>query len=134
MLIHTDQGLLKEKTIYLGHEVVGQVIAKGKNVKKITLGDRVILDSVIRNEKQSKAKNVFGAFSNYFVRGQDRLQVISKKLKGSKAPTKILGELNRSSTILRDLLDAKFNNIVVNNKEIAQELKDYLARISPEQE
>jgi len=61
-------------------------------------------------------------------------QVISKKLKGSKAPTKILGELNRSSTILRDLLDAKFNNIIVNNKEIAQELKDYLSRISPEQE
>ena len=76
---------LKEKTIYLGHEVVGQVIEKGKNVKKITLGDRVILDSVIRNDKQSKAKNVFGAFSNYFVRGQDRLQVISKKLKEDHA-------------------------------------------------
>ena len=32
------------------------------------------------------------------------------------------------------MLDAKFNNIIVNNKDIAQELKDYLARISPEQE
>ena len=61
-------------------------------------------------------------------------QVISKKLKNTKAPIKILGELNRSSTILRDLLDAKFNNIVVNNKELGQELKDYLAKISPEQE
>jgi ribonuclease G len=61
-------------------------------------------------------------------------QAISKKLNGSKAPYKILGELNRSSTILRDLLDAKFNNIIVNNKDIAQELKDYLVRISPEQE
>jgi ribonuclease G len=61
-------------------------------------------------------------------------QTISKKLKGKKAPVKILGELNRSSTILRDLLDAKFNNIVVNNKDIAHELKDYLALISPEQE
>ena len=61
-------------------------------------------------------------------------QSIHKKLKGAKAPKKILGELNRSSTILRDLLDAKFNNIVVNNNEIAQELKDYLVRISPKQE
>ena len=61
-------------------------------------------------------------------------QSISKKLKGAKAPKKILGELNRSSTILRDLLDAKFNNIVVNNNESAQELKDYLTRISPQQE
>ena len=59
--------------------------SKGKNVKKITLGDRVILDSLIRNEKQSKAKNVFGGFSNYFVRGQDRLEVISKKLKEDHA-------------------------------------------------
>jgi len=61
-------------------------------------------------------------------------QTIFKKLKGTKSPEKILGELNRSSAILRDLLSAKFNNIHVNSPEMYQELKEYLSRISPEQE
>ena len=61
-------------------------------------------------------------------------QIISKKLKSAKPNTKILGELSRSTSILRDLLNAKFNNIYVNNLEIKEELKEYLSRISPEQE
>ena len=54
-------------------------------------------------------------------------QVISKKLKGAQPNTKILGELNRSSAILRDLLSEKFNTIHVNNAELQAELKEYLA-------
>ena len=61
-------------------------------------------------------------------------QVISKKLKEVKSGDRVLGELNRSSAILRDLLNAKFNNIHVNQPELHQELKDYLGRISPDQE
>ena len=61
-------------------------------------------------------------------------QIITKKLKGAKPNTKILGELNRSTSILRDLLSEKFNTIYVNNIEIQTELKEYLSRISPEHE
>ena len=42
-------------------------------------------------------------------------QIISKKLKDAQPNTKILGELNRSEAILRDLLSSKFNNIHVNS-------------------
>jgi ribonuclease G len=61
-------------------------------------------------------------------------QIISKKLKGAKPNTKILGELNRSSTILRDLLSEKFNNIYTNNLDLKTELQEYLSRIAPEHE
>ena len=61
-------------------------------------------------------------------------QIISKKLKDAQPNTKILGELNRSEAILRDLLSSKFNNIYVNSTEVQEELKEYLSRISPEQE
>ena len=61
-------------------------------------------------------------------------QIISKKLKDAQPNTKILGELNRSEAILRDLLSSKFNNIHVNSTEVQEELKEYLSRISPEQE
>jgi ribonuclease G len=61
-------------------------------------------------------------------------QIVSKKLQNAQPNTKILGELNRSSAILRDLLSAKFNNIHVNSAEVKEELKEYLLGISPEQE
>jgi len=61
-------------------------------------------------------------------------QGISKKLKDAKPKTRIHGELNKSSVILRDLLSAKFNSIYVNNKELQGELKEYLSRIAPDQE
>jgi len=61
-------------------------------------------------------------------------QIVSKNLKNAQPNTKILGELNRSAAILRDLLSAKFDNIHVNSAEVQEELKEYLARISPEQE
>ena len=61
-------------------------------------------------------------------------QQISKKLKDAKPATKIHGELNKSSVILRDLLSAKFNSIYVNNAELQSELKEYLSRIAPDHE
>ena len=61
-------------------------------------------------------------------------QGISKKLKDAKPKTRIHGELNKSSVILRDLLSEKFNSIYVNNKELQGELKEYLSRIAPDQE
>ncbi len=61
-------------------------------------------------------------------------QQISKKLKDAKPATRIHGELNKSSVILRDLLSAKFNSIYVNNAELQSELKEYLSRIAPDHE
>ncbi len=48
-------------------------------------------------------------------------------------PAKLLSELDKTSSILRDLLSDSFNRIVVNDKELYQNIKNYLATISPEQ-
>jgi len=61
-------------------------------------------------------------------------QGISKKLKDAKPNTRIHGELNKASVILRDLLNEKFNSISVNNNELKVELQEYLSRIAPEKE
>ena len=61
-------------------------------------------------------------------------QTIFKKLKTSELTERIHGELNRSSAILRDLLSSEFSKIHVNNPDLQSELKEYLSRISPEQE
>ena len=61
-------------------------------------------------------------------------QTIFKKLKTSELTQRIHRELNRSTVILRDLLSSEFSKIHINNSELHSELKDYLSRISPEQE
>jgi ribonuclease G len=55
------------------------------------------------------------------------------QLKTSRPPTRILGEMNRTGTILRDLLSPNFNAIHVNDQATYDEIKSYLTTISPEQ-
>ena len=61
-------------------------------------------------------------------------QGISKKLKDAEPYTRIHGELNKASVILRDLLNAEFNSIYVNNAELQIELQEYLSSIAPDKE
>lgn len=55
-------------------------------------------------------------------------------LKVAKPPQKVLGEMDRTSTILRDMLNPNFNAIHVNDLAVAEEIKTYIRSIAPEQE
>ena len=57
---------------------------------------------------------------------------IQTSLKGAEAPVKILSEQNKTTSFLRDLLSADFNKIVVNDKNIFTETRNYLQRIAPD--
>jgi ribonuclease G len=57
---------------------------------------------------------------------------IQENLKGAVAPAKILSEQGKATSILRDLLSADFNRIVVNDKNIFADTKNYIQRISPD--
>jgi len=59
-------------------------------------------------------------------------QSIQQNLRGAEAPTKILGEQDKTTSILRDLLNADFNRIVVNDKLVYQDTRQYLERIAPD--
>lgn len=59
---------------------------------------------------------------------------IQKNLKGAKAPQIILSEQDKTTSILRDLLSDSFQKIVINDKKLVSETKEYIARIAPEQE
>lgn len=61
-------------------------------------------------------------------------QIIYKQMKKVKAPAKVLGELGRTASLLRDLLNDDFANIYVSDEELHAEVKDYIGRISPSQE
>lgn len=55
-------------------------------------------------------------------------------LKIAKPPQKVLGEMDRTSTILRDMLNPNFNAIHINDLTVSEEIRSYIRSIAPEQE
>jgi ribonuclease G len=58
---------------------------------------------------------------------------IFKQLKTIVPPAKLLSELDKPASVLRDLLSSGFSRIVCNDKEIYADIRTYMQSISPEQ-
>ncbi|GAA4143664.1 Rne/Rng family ribonuclease [Sphingobacterium lactis] len=61
-------------------------------------------------------------------------ELFTKRLKSAEPPQKVLGEMDRASTILRDILTDEFTHIYVNDQDIFEEVKSYIQEISPDLE
>lgn len=90
-------------------------------------GFGVIIRTVAENKKVA---DLHSDLNNLYEKWEESF----KKLQSSKPPTRVLGELSRTSAMLRDLMNAQFSNIYVDDKNIQQELKDYIASIAPGRE
>lgn len=53
-------------------------------------------------------------------------------IKGVTTPKRVITEVSRTSAILRDLINASFSNIYVDDEVTCQEIKEYLQEIAPE--
>jgi ribonuclease G len=61
----------------------------------------------------------------------ERWNKMSKRLSDSKPPRIIHSELDRTSTLLRDLMNDTFNSIHVNDGQIADDIRRYIEGFSP---
>ena len=52
----------------------------------------------------------------------------------NKPPMLILGELNRTTAILRDMLSSQFNNVYINSEVLYNETKEYIKSVAPDKE
>ena len=57
-----------------------------------------------------------------------------KILATSQPRDKVIGEMNRTSAILRDMLNESFDNVVVDDRQIFEEVKNYIKSIAPSKE
>lgn len=57
-----------------------------------------------------------------------------ERLKTQEVPSKLLGEISRTNVVLRDMLNASFNKIHVNDSMLYEEIKNYIRVIAPEKE
>lgn len=59
-------------------------------------------------------------------------ETITQKLHSIKPPNRIISEIDRTSVILRDVLSESFNNVIVNDGVLAEEIKNYIQTIAPD--
>ena len=59
-------------------------------------------------------------------------KTILHNLNGTTPPRRIISEQDRTTSILRDLLNESFNKIVVNDKSIYNEARSYIEKVAPE--
>jgi len=118
-----------------------EVISISKKIKSNT--ERTRLRKVVESIKPTH----FGVIIRTVSEGKgvqelqkDLLDLISKwetfvtKLHGVEPAKKVLGEIGRTSTILRDILNPDFQHIYVNEQSMYEEVRSYVHEISPDLE
>lgn len=64
----------------------------------------------------------------------EKWKLMHSNLKTATPPRRVLGELDKTSSILRDMLNADFTNIHVNDEKLLNEMKEYIVDIAPGRE
>ncbi|RLD30330.1 MAG: ribonuclease E/G [Bacteroidetes bacterium] len=90
-----------------GFGVIVRTVAEGKKVAEL---DRDLL-------------NLYG-----------RWTAMCKKLHRAHHPSKVLGEMNKASSILRDIFNDSFTSIIVDDEALYIQIKDYVQEIAPKKE
>jgi len=90
-----------------GFGVIIRTVAQGKDVKELDTDLRNLID-----------------------KWDNGMKALSK----AKPRDKIIGEMTRANSILRDVLNESFDNILVDDKELHQEVKSFVKGIAPDKE
>ncbi len=146
--------ILKEPISTKGPRLSCEVTLPGRYLILTPFSDRVSVSKKIANQEDRKRLQVlvesikpkgFGLIVRTAAEGkkvQDlheevttltkQWESIHKQLHNAKPPIKLLSELDKTSSILRDFLSDSFNKIVVNDKELYGNIKTYLSSIAPQ--
>ncbi|GAB4133739.1 MAG: ribonuclease E/G [Bacteroidia bacterium] len=159
-VLKTDQQVLiqvaKEPISTKGPRITSELSIAGRYIVLIPFSEKVSVSQKIRSSEERerlkrlilsiKPKN-FGVIVRTVAEGKgvadldaDMNDLVSKwntcfqELAKAKPPYRVLGELSRTSAILRDLLNSSFNAIHVNDERMYEEIREYLQSIAPDKE
>lgn len=148
--------IAKEPISTKGPRLSSEISIAGRNLVLMPFGDKVSVSQKIDSaEERSRLKRLlqsikprnYGLIVRTVAEGKRVAELDSElkslikkwesvydKLRGARAPKLVLQELDRTSTILRDILNVSFNNIYVNDELLAREIKEYISTIAPEKQ
>jgi ribonuclease G len=94
-----------------------------QSIKPANFG--VIIRTIAEHKKVADLDN---DLKNLLEKWENLIQRLIK----AKPPQKIISEIDRTSAILRDLLNETFNNIIVNDQTLYEDTKNFIKSIAPE--
>ncbi|WP_127137310.1 Rne/Rng family ribonuclease [Flagellimonas oceanensis] len=148
--------IVKEPISTKGPRISSELSIAGRYLVMVPFSDRVSVsqkiaskeekDRLIRLVKSIKPKG-FGVIIRTVAEGKKVAELdkdlqnlfskwtnMCKKLHKAPHPSKVLVELNRASSILRDVFNDSFTGIHVDEETLYNQIKDYLHEIAPQKE
>jgi ribonuclease G len=149
--------ITKEPISTKGPRLASEISLAGRNLVLMPFSDKVSVSSKIESsEEKNRLKTLvqsikprnYGVIIRTVAEGK-KVAVLDSELKElvskwesafsnikkeTKTPRLFIGEMNRTSTILRDMLNVTFNSIHANDPVLAEDIRRYIREIAPEKE
>ena len=149
--------ITKEPISTKGPRLASEISLAGRNLVLMPYSDKVSISSKIESiEEKNRLKALvqsikprnYGVIVRTVAEGK-KVAVLDAELrelvqkwesafisvkKEVKSPKLFIGEMNRTSTILRDMLNVTFNSIHINEPSLAEDIRTYIREIAPEKE
>jgi len=144
----------KEPISTKGPRLSSEISIAGRNIVLMPFSDKVSISQKISSSEEKKRLRAlmqtikpkqYGVIVRTVAEGkseialEEEMRDLVKKwetafegLSVAKPPQLFLGEMNRTSTILRDLLNVTFSHIYVNDERYYNQIKEYISSIAPE--
>lgn len=97
-----------------------RVLVKDYKPKNIGMIIRTVAEDANDEDIKADLDNLLKKWDNFY-----------NNLKNATAPKKLLSEDNRLRSLMRDMINESYNQIVINDTEIHDNLKDYFQAINP---
>ncbi len=148
--------IVKEPISTKGPRISSELSIAGRYLVLVPFSDRISISQKIEDRKEKERlkrllKSItpkgFGVIVRTVAEGKkvaeldrdlqnlyDRWIAMCKKLHKASHPSKVLGEMNKASSILRDIFNDTFSSIVVDDESLYIQIKDYVQEIAPKKE
>ena len=159
-VLKSNQSLLvqivKEPISTKGPRISSELSIAGRYIVLVPFSDRISISQKIESkEEKDRLKRLvksitpkgFGIIVRTVAEGKkvaeldkdlqnllSRWTAMCKKLHKAHQPSKVLGEMNKASSMLRDIFNDTFTSIHVDEETLYYQIKDYVQEIAPNKE
>lgn len=148
--------IVKEPISTKGPRISSELSIAGRYIVLVPFSDRISISQKIESkEEKDRLKRLvksitpkgFGVIIRTVAEGKkvaeldrdlqnllNRWTAMCKKLNKAHMPSKVLSEMNKASSILRDIFDDSFSSIIVDDEVVYGQIKDYVQEIAPKKE
>ncbi len=144
----------KEPISTKGPRLTSEISIAGRNIVLMPFSDKVSVSQKIKTtEEKSRLKKLvqsikprkYGVIVRTVAEGKkvaeldqelrglvDKWETTFHKLGRINAPALVIGEIDRTTALLRDIYHTNFNSIFVNDRSVCNEVSDYIGSIQPD--